>query len=75
VVTREPRVGSTNRRVHELATEVAADRDWVQVEDLAAYLGSGEGVATTCLIEDGLHLTPTCLDQAATKLAADLPPR
>ena len=65
VRTQEDRVGTVNRQVHEIATEVAADRDWVQVEDLAAYLGSGEGIATTCLIEDGLHLTVACLDRAA----------
>lgn len=75
VRTQEERVGTVNRRVHEIATEVAASRDWVQVEDLADYLGSGEGIATTCLIEDGLHLNVTCLDQAAAKLEADLPPR
>jgi hypothetical protein len=75
VRTQEERVGTVNRRVHEIATEVAADRDWVQVEDLADYLGSGEGIATTCLIEDGLHLSPACLDRAAQELAADLPPR
>jgi hypothetical protein len=75
VRTQEDRVATVNRRVHELATEIAADRDWVQVEDLADYLGSGEGIATTCLIEDGLHLNTTCLDTAAKELAADLPPR
>ena len=75
VRTQEDRVGTVNRRVHEIATEVAASRDWVQVEDLAAYLGSGEGIATTCLIDDGLHLNTTCLDQAAGALLTDLPPR
>ena len=73
VRTQEDRVGTVNRHVHELAAEVAADRDWVQVEDLADYLGSGEGIATTCLIEDGLHLTVDCLDRAAVALEADLP--
>lgn len=73
VRTQEDRVGTVNRHVHELAAEVAADRDWVQVEDLADYLGSGEGIATTCLIEDGLHLTVDCLDRAAGALEADLP--
>ncbi len=75
VRTLEDRVGTVNRHVHELATEVAATRDWVQVQDLAEYLGSGDGIATTCLIDDGLHLTTACLDRAATALAADLPPR
>jgi len=75
VRTQEERVGTVNRRVHEIATDVAASRDWVQVEDLAEYLDSGEGIATTCLIDDGLHLSATCLDQAAVKLEADLPPR
>jgi hypothetical protein len=73
VRTREDRVGTVNRHVHELATQVAADRDWVQVEDLGSYLDSGEGIATSCLIEDGLHLTVACLDEAAAALDADLP--
>lgn len=75
VRTQEDRVGTVNRRVHEIATEVSAGRDWVQVEDLAAYLGSGEGIATTCLIDDGLHLSASCLDRAADALVTDLPPR
>ena len=75
VRTQEDRVGTVNRHVHELAAEVAADRDWVQVEDLAAYLDSGEGIATTSLIEDGLHLNASCLDRAAEALDADLPER
>ena len=75
VRTQEDRVGTVNRRVHEIATEVAADRDWVQVEDLAAYLGSGESIATACLVEDGLHLTVPCLEKAAEALVGDLPPR
>ena len=40
---------------------------------LADYLDSGEGIATTCLIDDGLHLSADCLDRAAAALEADLP--
>lgn len=73
VVTAEPKVGQTNRRIHRLAAEVAADRPWVQVEDLAALLGTGEQPATGCLVEDGLHLTTACLDRAAEALLPKLP--
>lgn len=62
-------VGDTNRRVHELAAEVAADRRWVMVEDLGELLGTGDGPADHCLLPDGLHLTSECLEQAATALA------
>lgn len=62
-------VGDTNRRVHELAAEVAADRRWVMVEDLGELLGTGDGPADRCLLPDGLHLTSECLEQAATALA------
>lgn len=73
VVTAEPKVGQTNRHVHRLATEVAADRPWVQVEDLTALLGTGEQPATDCLVPDGLHLTTACLDRAAEALLPKLP--
>ena len=73
VRTAEEQVGATNRRVHRLATEVAAERGWVQVEDLAELLGTGEDRADRCLVEDGLHLTVDCLDEAAQALVARLP--
>ncbi len=73
VRTEEDRVGDTNRHVHELATQLAADRDWVVVTDLAEMLGSGEDVAADCLTGDGLHLTVECLEQAATSLATTPP--
>lgn len=73
VRSEEDQVGTTNRRVHELATEQAATRDWVVVADLAEILGSGEEVAEDCLVADGLHLTVDCLERAATSLA-DAPP-
>ena len=75
VHTADPTVGETNRRVHALATEVAAGRDWVEVEDLADLLGTGEAPATRCLVPDGLHLSIDCLDEAAELLVADLPGR
>lgn len=62
------RVGLVNRRIHRLASEVAAGRDGVEVQDLAELLGSGEQVATDCLVPDGLHLTVDCLDRAAAQL-------
>jgi len=61
-------VGDTNRRVHELAASVAADRPWVDVEDLGELLGTGDGDASRCLLPDGLHLTADCLDEAARAL-------
>lgn len=73
VRTAEDRVGLRNRRVHELAEQVAADRDWVVVGDLAEILGSGEDVAGDCLVPDGLHLSVECLDRVAAHLL-DTPP-
>lgn len=73
VRTAEDRVGLRNRRVHELATEVAKDRDWVVVEDLAEILGAGEEVATDCLVPDGVHLSVECYDRVAAYLL-DTPP-
>lgn len=73
VRTEEDRVGLRNRHVHELATEVAADRDWVVVGDLAEILGSGEEVATECLQDDGLHLTVECLDRVAASITSEPP--
>lgn len=68
VRTAEDRVGLRNRHIHELAAEVAKDRDWVVVEDLAEILGSGEEVATDCLVPDGVHLRVECLDRVAAYL-------
>jgi hypothetical protein len=73
VRTEEDRVGLRNRHVHELATQVAADRDWVVVGDLAEILGSGEDVATECLQDDGLHLTVECLDRVAASITSEPP--
>lgn len=73
VRTEEDRVGVRNRHVHELAEQVAADRDWVVVGDLAEILDSGEDVATECLQEDGLHLTIECLDRVAASLTSTPP--
>jgi lysophospholipase L1-like esterase len=73
VRTTDDVVADTNRRIHELAVEVAADRDWVTVEDLADLLGTGEGEASQCLVEDGLHLTSECLSEAAEQLGPRLP--
>lgn len=60
-------VADTNRHIHELATEVAADRPWVQVEDLAELTGSGTDDVSDCLA-DGLHLTASCYWEAAAAL-------
>jgi len=65
-------VADTNRRVHRLATEVAADRPWVAVRDLAALLGTGDAEATRCLLPDGLHLSVDCLAEADRALLDDL---
>lgn len=73
VRTEEDRVGVTNRHVHQLAAALAADRDWVVVEDLGEILGSGDDVATDCLQDDGLHLSVDCLDTAANALADRAP--
>lgn len=70
VRTAEEEVADTNRHVHELAVDVAADRPWVEVADLAELLGIGDDeVAERCLVDDGLHLTVACLREAATALA------
>jgi len=73
VRTIEDRIGLVNRRIHRLAEGVAAGRPWVRVTDLADYLTSGETRAERCLKPDGVHLTVECLDEAAVKLAAQLP--
>jgi len=73
--TADQQVGATNRHIHELAVDVASTRDWVRIEDLAELLDVGEDRADRCLVEDGLHLTVDCLDEAAAGLAAALPER
>ncbi len=69
----EDRVGVLNRRVHRLAEQVAAERDWVEVRDLAQILGTGDEVATDCLVADGLHLSTECLERAAAALSSAPP--
>lgn len=66
----DPLVGSTNRRVHRLATEVAGQRPFVVVADLGDWLGTGEEPASDCLEPDGVHLSETCTARAAEALAA-----
>ena len=65
-------VGETNRHIHEIATEVAADRDDVFVEDLAVLTGSGADSTSECLSSDGLHLSRDCYSEAAEKLLAGI---
>ncbi len=72
VRTVKPAVGATNRHVQELAAGVAASRSWVTVADLAVLLGTGDEVATRCLLADGLHLTTDCLREADRALLGDL---
>lgn len=69
VRTEDPAVGQTNRDVHAIAAELAAERDWVEVQDLAELTGSGDDEVSECLISDGLHLSPECYDEAAEALA------
>lgn len=75
VRTVKPAVGATNRHVQGLAAGVAASRSWVVVRDLAELLGTGDEVATRCLLADGLHLTVDCLREADRALLDDLRPR
>ncbi len=63
-------VADTNRHIHRLATEVAATRDWVVVEDLAELTGSGAESTSQCLASDGLHLSQQCYREAAEELLA-----
>ncbi len=72
VRTAEDRVGLTNRRIQRLAADAAASRPWVTVADLAELLGTGEQPAARCLRDDGLHLTTSCLDEAAAALVPRL---
>ena len=73
VRTKKDKVGLANRRIQQLAAQVASTRPWVVVQDLATLLGTGEAVATSCLTADGLHLKTDCLDLAARALR-DMPP-
>lgn len=73
--TQKDRVGLTNRRIHRLAVAAAASRPWVKSADLAELLGSGEDVATDCLLDDGLHLKVSCYETAAKGLNGLMPPQ
>jgi hypothetical protein len=73
VRTEEDRVGLRNRHIHELAEQVANDRDWVVVGDLGEILGSGDDVASECLQADGLHLTVECLNRIAASVSTTAP--
>ena len=73
--TEEDRVGLTNRRIHRLALAAAETRPWVTTADLAELLGSGEDVATDCLLDDGLHLKVSCYESAAKGLNGLMPPQ
>lgn len=75
VRTAEDRVGRVNRHIHDLARTVAASRPFVEIADFTELLGTGELVASRCLLPDGLHLTVECLDEAAAKLQSRLRPR
>ena len=72
VRTEDPAVGQTNRDVHAIAEELAAERDWVEVQDLAELTGSGDDEVSECLIADGLHLSVECYDRASAELAERL---
>ena len=75
VRTQKDLVGLTNRRIHRLAVAAAASRPWVTTADLAELLGSGEDVATDCLLADGLHLKVSCYETAAKGLNRLMPPQ
>ena len=75
VRTQKDQVGLTNRRIHRLAVAAAASRPWVTTADLAELLGSGEDVATDCLLADGLHLKVSCYETAAKGLNGLMPPQ
>ena len=75
VRTQKDQVGLTNRRIHRLAVAAAATRPWVKSADLAELLGSGEDVATDCLLSDGLHLKVSCYATAAKGLNGLMPPQ
>ncbi len=71
VRTEDPAVAETNRHVHDLATQVAATRDWVTVEDLAELTGSGAESTSECLV-DGLHLGRDCYVTASEELVGGI---
>lgn len=70
----DERVADMNRHIHELATEVAATREGVEVQDLAELTGSGAEGTSECLSEDGLHLDANCYAAAADTLLERLEP-
>jgi hypothetical protein len=72
VRTEEPGVAESNREVHRIASELASDRDWVEVRDLALLTGSGDDETSRCLIADGLHLSVECYEEAAGLLVSEL---
>jgi len=74
VCTKDAKVCANNRRVHRLAEQVATTRPWVEVVDLAALLGTGETPADRCLMDDGLHVTSACLQEAATAMRLSISP-
>lgn len=84
VRTTEDRVGLTNRRIHRLAAAMATDPARpgstptagppTLVADLGELLGTGEAVASRCLLPDGVHLTTECLKEAAAGLLPRIAP-
>ena len=62
--------GSVNRRVHDLATEVAAERPWVVVADLAELLGVGDSDVVVGGVEDSDVVVGAAEDGAAEDGAA-----
>jgi len=73
VRTEDEDVADTNRQIHRIATEVAAERDWMVSEDLAELTGSGDDETSDCLISDGLHLELECYQLAAEGITARPP--
>jgi uncharacterized protein len=72
VRTKDRGVAETNRHVLALARDVATDRPWVEVVDLSKLLGIGDATATSCLIGDGLHLSPECYRRADEAMLPEL---
>lgn len=68
----DDRIGDVNRHIHELASEVASSRAWVQVQDLGELTGSEVQGTSKCLSADGLHLTAECYLGAAGELSERL---
>ncbi|MCO5316915.1 MAG: hypothetical protein M9942_00600 [Microthrixaceae bacterium] len=61
-------VADGNRHIHELASQVASERPWVEVGDLAVLTGSGAVETSGCLAPDGLHLRTDCYVEASEQL-------